>query len=116
MKLSPIPVNRGIIAENPLAQLTSAIELDENTMREMQAEKANTLFPDGIIKFKVLAVDPNVTSIKVGDIVSLSRSGSQRIEEFESEPLKNLLGEDDKKRRKFTTVRFNEGDVAAIWK
>jgi len=113
--LVPTPVNRGIIAENPFKELSgSALILDEKLEQEAKIDKAKLMFPDGVVKYKVLYVDPNVTQVKVGDVVSLSRSGEMRFEEFESvatDPENQI-----KSKRKLLTTRFNEGDVAAIWK
>ncbi len=96
----PIPVNRGILVKNPLDQKEFLILLDDKQKAEFAEKKLIEMFPDGTIKYEVVAMAAGLTiPVKLGDKITINQTAKHRMQYINGG---NYLG-------------FTEGDVAFVW-
>lgn len=103
MEKIPKPVNRHVLIKNPitLQDLNDSITRSPVEQEEFIKEKFKTLFPDGTVKYEIVAVaDDCSQSFKIGQQVSLTYGGSTRPKQPVGKDLYSLI---------------SEGDIGLIW-
>jgi hypothetical protein len=115
--LMPTPINRGVVIKNPMVDVKqSDIILGNESKEDIMMKKTREMFPDGVMKFEVIAVDPNITQVKIGDIVSLNPTGRERAfsNPIKWKTTKNLRTNSDEHIIEWMSC--SEGDINATWK
>lgn len=119
-ELLPTPINRGVVIKNPMVEVkASGVLLDavgQQSKEEIMLKNTRELFPDGIMKFEVVAVDSNVTQIKVGDLVSLNPTGRERAFGNPIRWKKTVHAQTKRDEYIIEWMSCSEGDINAIWK
>lgn len=104
MENMPKPMNRGILVDNPMYEISKGTKLvlEGVDTKSLFGDKLAAKFPNGIIRYTVLAIADDVTGIEVGDEVVINPTATHRLMAI------NQTKEDNTPRWLYMT----QGDIA----